>query len=234
VEKVVTRPLSPAEASARPRRKGEITAERILDAAEALFAQRGFAGTTLRDVAEGVGIRIPSLYNHFPSKDALYAAVLERGIRPVLNALTAARQGENDPVELVAEMMRQLAVRPLLPRLIQHETLAGGERLSPALREWVEPLFSQADEMVASGPAADRWEPEQLPLLVIAMYNVVVGYFTVAPLYKELTGDDLLTPEVLERQTRLFGELVGFLFGPRSEPDPRVGLPAGRADTETT
>jgi len=61
----------------RPRRKGEITAERILDAAEALFAEHGYAGTTLRDVAERVGIRIPSLYNHFESKDALYAAVLE-------------------------------------------------------------------------------------------------------------------------------------------------------------
>jgi TetR/AcrR family transcriptional regulator len=212
----------------RPRRKGEITAERILDAAEAQFAERGFAGTTLRHVATAVGIRTPSLYNHFASKDALYAAVLERGIRPVLMALTAARLGESDPARLGAELMRQLAERPLLPRLIQHETLAGGERLSPALREWMEPLFSQADEMVASGPAAKRWEPEQLPLLVIAMYNVVVGYFSVAPLYEKLNGADLLSPVILERQTRLFGELVNFLFGPRLDAGPgSAGSPAG-------
>src|SRR5690606_15695429 len=74
----------PGPASA-PRRRGEITAARILDAAEALFAERGYAGTTLRDVADAVGLRIPSLYNHFPSKDALYAAVLERGFGPVLD-----------------------------------------------------------------------------------------------------------------------------------------------------
>ena len=66
----------------RPRRKGEETAARILDAAEALFAERGYAGTTLRDVAAAVGIRNPSLYNHFPNKESLYAAVLERGIGP--------------------------------------------------------------------------------------------------------------------------------------------------------
>ncbi|MCH7709746.1 MAG: helix-turn-helix transcriptional regulator, partial [Myxococcales bacterium] len=44
-----------------PGRKGELTAERILDAAEVLFSERGYAGTTLRDVAASVGIRIPSL-----------------------------------------------------------------------------------------------------------------------------------------------------------------------------
>ena len=46
-----------------PLRKGESTAQRILDAAEALFSERGFSGTTLRDVAARVGLRIPSRYN---------------------------------------------------------------------------------------------------------------------------------------------------------------------------
>ena len=44
-------PTPQATAPAPWRRKGEQTAERILDAAEALFAERGYAGTSLRDVA---------------------------------------------------------------------------------------------------------------------------------------------------------------------------------------
>ncbi|MFQ5415898.1 MAG: TetR/AcrR family transcriptional regulator [Myxococcota bacterium] len=201
----------------RHRRKGVVTAQRILDAAEELFARRGYTGTTLRDVSATVGIRNPSLYNHFSSKDALYAAVLERGIRPALVALSEevvrGRMQAHEPAELVVRMMRLLAERPKLLQLIQHEILSGGERLSPMLREWIRPIFARADEVIASGPASERWGAEQVPLLVIAMYNVMVGYFTIAPVYQQLNGDDLLAPEMLERQTQLVAELVTQLFG---------------------
>jgi AcrR family transcriptional regulator len=48
----------------------------ILDRAAALFARRGFAKTSVQDVADAVGLSKAGLLHHFPSKDALYAAVL--------------------------------------------------------------------------------------------------------------------------------------------------------------
>ena len=54
------------------------TAEKVLDAAEDLFAEKGYDATSLGDVADKVGIRSPSLYNHFRNKQALYIAVVER------------------------------------------------------------------------------------------------------------------------------------------------------------
>jgi AcrR family transcriptional regulator len=194
-------------------RRGEATAERILDAAEALFAEHGFAGTTLRDVAGRVGLRIPSLYNHFPSKDALYGAVLARGIGPVLEILAAFGTSETrDPAAVIERVMTLLRGHPHLPRLIQHETLDGGARLTPMLREWIVPVFGRAGEMVAATPGAGRWSPEQVPLLVLALYHVVVGYFAFAPLQAELSGIDLLSEEMLARQTALLREIVSALF----------------------
>ncbi len=211
---------SPAQPiRARHTRKGEQTAERILDAAEQLFAERGYDGTTLRDVATRVGLRNPSLYNHFPNKESLYAAVLERGLGPVLAALSefvaAGDDLHRDSGQVVERMMKLLSQRPNLPRLVLHETLSGGQRLTPMLRDWIAPTFAKAHQMAESGPAAKRWGPEQIPLLVLAMYHIVVGYFTIAPLYKELNGEDLMTEEALARQTRFLTEVVATLLAER-------------------
>jgi AcrR family transcriptional regulator len=203
----------------RRTRRGAKTAERILDAAEALFAERGYAATTLRDVAAAVGVRNPSLYNHFPSKEALYAAVLERGIRPVFEALArwVERAEHADQGAITLEIMRLLAERPALAKLIQHEVLGGAEHVTPMLREWLGPVLAQARRMVEAGPAGRRWRPEQLPNLILAMYQIIVGYFTVGPLLEELTGRDPLSEEALAAQMSFLEELVPRLLGPEED-----------------
>ncbi len=211
---------SPAPAPALDaRRRGQDTADRILDAAEVLFAERGFSGTTLRDVASRVGVRNPSLYNHFASKEALYSAVLERVTYPLLESLNElladSEQGADSTRRFVEHIWELLARHPNLPRLIQHETLTGGGRLSPTLRDAIRPIFERAREAVESSPARQHWKEDQLPLLVLAMYHTVVGYFSIAPLYRELNDVDLLSSEALERQTRFFGELVELVLGRR-------------------
>ncbi len=201
--------MSAAAAAPIRTAKGERTAERILDTAEALFAERGYAGTTLRDVASAAGLRIPSLYNHFAGKDALYAAVLERGIAPVIDALVAPDASDADTVQRI---LGQLNRRPNLPRLVQQEVLRGGEHLSPVLVQWFKPALTQAEETLRARPGSRRWSDEQIPLLVLALYQVVVGYFAIAPLMKALNGEDLLESEALARQTRFFADLVAALL----------------------
>jgi TetR/AcrR family transcriptional regulator len=215
-------PLSPS-GERRHTRRGEETAERILDAAEALFAERGYAGTTLRDVAEAVGIRIPSLYNHFDSKATLHAAVLERGIGPLLALLSefveSGRDPYQDPSELMGRLMELLAQRPNLPKLVQYEILEGGETITPVLQDWIRPIFGRSLEMIHSSPAADEWRSGQLPLLMLAFYHVAIGYFTTAPLVRAMDLGDPLEEKALERQTEFFSDLVKVLMtrGPLHE-----------------
>jgi AcrR family transcriptional regulator len=204
-------------ATPQKRRKGEITAERILDAAEDLFSRRGYAGTSLRDVGNTVGIQIASLYNHFQNKDALYAAVLERNLRPAVEALGAyvapAEGGVESARELAERMNGVLFDHPRLPALIQHEALTGGERLTSALSSWLAPIFASADDIVETSLPESRWDRDELRLLVLAVYHLMIGYFTVAPLYKSIDGTDLLSAEMLKKQTRIVGDVVEMLFG---------------------
>lgn len=163
-----------------------------------------------------MGLRIPSLYNHFASKDALYAAVLARGIGPVvtlLSELAEAPEAErNDPRRVVEPVMRLLAERPHLPRLVLHETLSGGERLTPMLREWMAPTFARAQELVEERGGDRRLAPEQASLVVLAMYHVVIGFFASAPLYRAVTGTDLLAEPMLTRQTELLRQMTEALL----------------------
>ncbi|MBI3690685.1 MAG: helix-turn-helix transcriptional regulator, partial [Mycolicibacterium aromaticivorans] len=58
------------------------TRGRILLAAASLFAQRGFFGTSTRDIAEAVQIRQPSLFHHFEAKHAIYQSLVELDLGP--------------------------------------------------------------------------------------------------------------------------------------------------------
>jgi AcrR family transcriptional regulator len=96
---------------ARPRNAdGQRTRLAILDAALDLFADKGFFGTSLRDVAKAVGVRESALYNYFPSKDALFEALIvhdHHGKAERLSSLTDA------PITDVRALLEQVAVSAL-------------------------------------------------------------------------------------------------------------------------
>lgn len=77
-----------------PARRGQETRQAILDAAERLFAEKGFLGASLSDIVAEVGIAKPSLIHHFATKERLYAAVLERigaSLLPLVDVCRASR-----------------------------------------------------------------------------------------------------------------------------------------------
>jgi AcrR family transcriptional regulator len=69
---------------------GEVTRERILDAAEKLFAERGITSTSMRALTRAAGVNLASAHYHFGSKEALLDAVVEYRARP-LNAARISR-----------------------------------------------------------------------------------------------------------------------------------------------
>lgn len=104
------RTVRPGVTRPKARKAGEATRERMLDAAEALFAKHGYHGTSLRDVAEASGARIALVTYHFGTKDLLFDKVVERRASYMalqrIRALDTARSragGANVPIRDLVE-----------------------------------------------------------------------------------------------------------------------------------
>jgi AcrR family transcriptional regulator len=204
--------------------------QRIVDTAEALFAERGFAGLAMRDLAAAVGLNAASLYNYFASKQALYETVLEQGVRPLIEVLDALEPSDWAPQRLDAAtdaILAHLSSRPHLPRLLLHEAVSGGEHLPGLAANSLRPLFERAlltfEETRARGDrrVLQAWQDDELPLLLMAFHHVVLGHFAVASMLREVLGDDPFSQESIERQRRFVRKLVRLLVAGTLSPDPR-------------
>jgi AcrR family transcriptional regulator len=105
------------------------TPERLLDAAEEEFAASGFASAKLADIAGRAGIRRPSLLYHFETKEALYAATVQRCFARLRAGLIEAMHAEGGfarrLVATIAGYADFLERHPAVARLILRELVSG-------------------------------------------------------------------------------------------------------------
>jgi TetR/AcrR family transcriptional regulator len=156
------------------------TREAILDAAERLFAEKGFAGTSLNEIGVAAGVSRGTPGYFFGAKAELHRAVLERCLEQVRIAVRSGRERaiashESPEVVLagaVGEYFDFITSRPNFVRLMEWEALSGGRQLRD-----VPPHLAAAREAVAAiglelglesaGPGAD--EAAQLLLSIIGL-----------------------------------------------------------------
>jgi len=186
------------------------TAQRVLDAAEDLFAEKGYSATSLGDVADRVGIRSPSLYNHFRNKEALYIAVLERLLADFGAPLLELRQHSITRERIyqwLETIVRMHHERPNLARLLQHAALSGGPQTNRLIERLFSPMFEHSD-VPADELSFGLVGPELQPWAVMALNNMVMSYVTMAPMYKDLLGEDPFSPDALNKQLELILKLA--------------------------
>jgi TetR/AcrR family transcriptional regulator len=190
------------------------TSDRILDAAEDLFAEKGYSATSLGDVADRVGIRSPSLYNHFKNKEALYEAVLERLLSVFSAPLVELDSGPltNERVfHWLEAIVRQHHSNPNLARLLQHAALSGGPHTNQLIDRLFRPMFQPGAKI--EGENITLFEKTGLqPWAVMAFNNLVMSYVTMAPMYRDLLGQDPFSDEALENQLNLIKTLLRAVF----------------------
>ena len=214
-----------AAAKGRPR-SAEITAaptrEVILDAAERLFAARGIDGVAVRDLARELDLTPSSLYNHFPSKQALYEAVLERGLRPIVELLAAERDKQQEVnregVAVVVDVLvRHMADHPHLARLLERAMLEETGSVQALIARWLAPLYRGAAAVVETLAPESGWEPDEVPHVSIGLFGLVLSYFIYAEPLRRLAawrGDAMSTRE-LAAHRRFLERAILRMLSPR-------------------
>lgn len=178
--------------------------EAILAEATQLFADNGFEGTSLNDIAAGVGIKRPSLLHHFASKDELYGEVFENmlsdWLERVESVIAEPGTGWDKFAEVISVGFHVFAEKPAYVRLMRREALDGGGRLAIDLVGVVEPLFSTAVVWMEAQMASGHFRRTDARQIVVTAYAVLLGYISDAPFLNGLFGGNALDDLVLEER----------------------------------
>lgn len=203
----------------RPGSRSERTRAAALAAAEALFAERGFAETRLEDVAAAVGIRRASLFYYWPDKHALYDAVLadvfgeqRRRLEPVL----LGPGGLHDRAIAAVEVwIDSLAARPTTARILLREVADGRAGYEPPLVRHTRAFFELVGEALArsGGDVLAQADPVDPVHLAAVVTGATVFYIAAMPALLPGLGFDPFEPSRLAAFKRELTDTVRRLLG---------------------
>ena len=202
-------------------RSGPLTDyEKYIRTEELLSLQKPAAQLTCHDELQFQMVhQVAELWMKLLEHEALYAAVLERGVAPVIALLDATGPGRpaggpltRADVDRVLDLMLDyLDAHPHLPRLIQRAGLEHNRALRTTFGRLLRPLWAQGLRVL--GGASAPWTPAELPHLAAGLYHLIFGYFASAPLLETVGQEDLRGPEAVARQRTFLKAAVAQLLG---------------------
>ena len=180
------------------------TREKILKAADDLFAQVGYDAATTREIAELSGVNKALIHYHFKSKEALLASILDRYYERLTEVIQEAALAGGNMLERMKSISDAyidfLSENRNFAKTVQRE--ASGGRYIDRVRGHMVPIFELGMELVQSEYPAAREGDLSGPHLLTTFYGMIVTYFTYSNVIEFLIGKDPLSREGLEMRKR--------------------------------
>jgi TetR/AcrR family transcriptional regulator len=185
---------------------------RILSVAQREFAERGFRGARLQDIAGRAGLSHPTLIYHFRSKEDLYRAVIEAAVADwaadTRAAISTGLRGFDQVESLIEAGFRFFDRHEDFVRIVRREALDGGGRLEEAMAEFLRPFVEEAVAFLRREMRAGRLRRHDPLELMQVCYGAVFTYFSDARFRAKLMGHDPLAPAALHKHRRALTQLL--------------------------
>lgn len=160
------------------------TKHRLLNTSEALFAERGFYGVSIEAIAKEMGFSKQALLHHYPTKEKLYGAVLQRISDDFFEQQLEAEQAWRDPTERLKAFYLGLA-KPSSEnirrtRLLMRELLDNNTRANSAENWYLKGFLERIIKMVKAVENLEDLSDEQA-LITAYQWLGAVNYFLISP-----------------------------------------------------
>lgn len=169
-----------ATSSERPRGRPINTGQQdlkaqILDTAEQLFTDHGYAATSIRNIADQAGVNPALVHYYFGNKHALLESVLQHSLEPMVNALASLKTSESVSVEEIAALLIPMAAaHPNIPKLLTREVLLPGGEMQDYFIENLAPQLGGAlpgllEREKKAGKLRNDIDPAYSALMILAV-----------------------------------------------------------------
>jgi AcrR family transcriptional regulator len=194
-------------------RDRERTQVEILDVATAEFAEHGYSGARVDDIAERTRTTKRMLYYYFGSKEGLFVAVLERAYAAIRDAERAVDVDHLDPIAAIRRLAELTfdhhEAHPDFIRLVSIENIHRGEHMGESLAAINAPAVERIDRILQRGREAGEFRGD---VDAVDLHMLISAYcvFRVANrhTWQALFQRDLLDPALRDRYRSMLGDVV--------------------------
>ena len=199
----------------------EATRERLLSAAEALFAEKGFDGTSIRELAARAGCNLSLIHYYFGSKEGLLTELVRRKAGQVGELLSQVSAEAPDTASaisaFVAFMIDFATENQAFLRMMFRDVLGTPHPAFDEIRTRIRTNLGILDGLLAKGQRDGRLRDVDRPVAALGLAGMTLFYFVALPLTSSLIGPP--TPALRERLRTTLTDL--YLHGVLAcEPNP--------------
>lgn len=195
--------------------KKEITSkQKILEAAEAEFAEQGFAGARTQEIARKAQVNKALIHYYYKNKSSLYQAVMDEMMFDLIRiSQDVAKRNLNGKVlveALVSDFFDFAARHPHFARLTTAgSTMGDAKYLETSIKNLFRPLFQRGVEFLEEHMEKGAIRKVDAPQFLVSALLLTLSYFAMSPMVSLLLGKDAISKAALEQRKK---SVLDFVF----------------------